>query len=95
MGAETALLIYADGDVAQALHDAVEVDRAATEALVARLVPGSATWLRWRTAVWIRAAHQAPHHRRHERVLLGRSGGSRWSLMQKVLAGVGSGCCCS
>jgi len=40
MGAKTALLVYADGDVAQALHDAVEVDRAATEALVARLLPG-------------------------------------------------------
>ena len=40
MGAKTALLIYAEGDVAQALHDAVELDRAATEALVARLLPG-------------------------------------------------------
>jgi hypothetical protein len=40
MGAKTALLIYADGDVAQALHHAVDLDRAATKALVARLVPG-------------------------------------------------------
>jgi hypothetical protein len=40
MGAKTALLIYADGDVAQGLRDAVELDRAATEALVARLLPG-------------------------------------------------------
>ncbi|MGI5238724.1 DUF6928 family protein [Dactylosporangium sp. CA-139066] len=40
MGAKTALLIYAEGDVALALHDAVELDRAATEALVARLLPG-------------------------------------------------------
>jgi uncharacterized protein DUF6928 len=40
MGAKTALLLYAEGDVAQALHDAVELDRAATEALVARLLPG-------------------------------------------------------
>jgi hypothetical protein len=40
MGAKTALLIYADGDVAQGLRDAVELDRAATEVLVARLLPG-------------------------------------------------------
>ncbi|WP_432970921.1 DUF6928 family protein [Dactylosporangium sp. CA-233914] len=40
MGAKTALLVYAEGDVATALRDAVELDRAATEALVARLVPG-------------------------------------------------------
>lgn len=40
VGAKTALLVYAEGDVAQALHGAVEVDRAATEALVARLMPG-------------------------------------------------------
>lgn len=40
MGAKTALLIYAEGDVAQALRGAVELDRAATETLVARLVPG-------------------------------------------------------
>ncbi len=32
--------MYADGDVAQALPRAVELDRAATEALVARLFPG-------------------------------------------------------
>ncbi|BCJ41301.1 hypothetical protein GCM10010168_89390 [Actinoplanes ianthinogenes] len=32
--------MYADGEVAQALRDAVELDRAATEALVARLLPG-------------------------------------------------------
>jgi hypothetical protein len=40
VGAKTALLVYAEGDVARALHDAVEVDRVATEALVARLLPG-------------------------------------------------------
>ena len=40
MGSKTALLMYAEGDVAQAVHDAVELDRAATEALVARLLPG-------------------------------------------------------
>jgi hypothetical protein len=40
MGAKTALLVYAEGDVAQALHDVAELDRAATEALVARLLPG-------------------------------------------------------
>jgi hypothetical protein len=40
MGAKTALLVYAEGDVASALRDAVEVDRAATESLVARLLPG-------------------------------------------------------
>lgn len=40
MGAKTALLMYAEGDVARALGDAVELDRAATEALVARLLPG-------------------------------------------------------
>jgi hypothetical protein len=32
--------VYAEGDVASALRDAVELDRAATEALVARLLPG-------------------------------------------------------
>jgi hypothetical protein len=40
VGAKTALLIYADGDVARALDDAVELNRAATEALVTRLFPG-------------------------------------------------------
>jgi hypothetical protein len=40
MGAKTALLVSADGDVGQALRDAAELDRAATEALVARLLPG-------------------------------------------------------
>ncbi|MFF5117752.1 DUF6928 family protein [Dactylosporangium aurantiacum] len=40
MGAKTALLVYADGDVAQALREAVELDRAATSELVARLLPG-------------------------------------------------------
>ncbi|MEU0562323.1 hypothetical protein [Dactylosporangium sp. NPDC006015] len=40
MGAKTALLLYAEGDVGQALHDAAELDRAAAEALVARLFPG-------------------------------------------------------
>lgn len=41
VGAKSALSIYADGDVARALHDAVELDRAATEALAARLMPGA------------------------------------------------------
>ncbi|MBU2670159.1 hypothetical protein KOI35_42325 [Actinoplanes bogorensis] len=41
MGAKTALLMYVEGDVAQALRDAVELDRPATEALVARLLPGA------------------------------------------------------
>ncbi|SDZ46772.1 hypothetical protein SAMN05421684_5363 [Asanoa ishikariensis] len=40
MGAKTALLVYADGDVAQALRDPGELDRAATQALVARVMPG-------------------------------------------------------
>ncbi|WP_438872982.1 DUF6928 family protein [Paractinoplanes hotanensis] len=40
MGAKTALLVYADGDAGQALRNAEEFDRAATEALVARLLPG-------------------------------------------------------
>jgi len=40
MGAKTALLVHADGDVGQALRGAVELDRVATEALVARLLPG-------------------------------------------------------
>jgi hypothetical protein len=39
VGAKTALLIYVNGDVAGALHNAVELDRAATRALVSRLVP--------------------------------------------------------
>ena len=41
VGAKTAMLMYVDGDVATALHRAVELDRAETEALVARLVPGA------------------------------------------------------
>ena len=40
MGAKTALLVYAEADVGQALRDAVELDRVATKALVARLLPG-------------------------------------------------------
>ncbi|GIF70583.1 DUF6928 family protein [Asanoa siamensis] len=42
MGAKTALLMYADGDAAQALRHAVAPDRTATEALVRRLLPGLA-----------------------------------------------------
>jgi hypothetical protein len=51
VGAKTALLVYADGDVAAALHDVVTLDRAATEALVARLLPGLEV-VRSRTATW-------------------------------------------
>jgi hypothetical protein len=40
VGAKTALLIYAEGDARRALPGALELDRAATDALVARLLPG-------------------------------------------------------